>query len=62
MILKLNQLAWSVVRPRVTPDPKQAAELERRRKSLTYTPSNGFHRDVRPMQQGSEHGEQAAAS
>jgi hypothetical protein len=51
MILKLNQSAWSVVRPRVTPDPRQAAELERRRSAVTYTPANGFHRDVRPLPQ-----------
>ena len=51
MILKLNQSAWSVVRPRVTPDPRHAAELERRMSALSYTPANGFHRDVRPAQQ-----------
>lgn len=37
--------AFSVVRPRVTPDPAQAAELERRVRELNYTPDNGFHRD-----------------
>ena len=52
MILKLNPSAWSVVRPRVTPDPRQAAELERRRSAVSYVPTNGFHRDVRPLHQG----------
>lgn len=33
------------VRPRITPDPVQAAELERRINSLAYYPENGFIRD-----------------
>jgi hypothetical protein len=37
--------AFGVVRPRVSPDPVQAAELERRVRELNYTPENGFHRD-----------------
>lgn len=36
---------FGVVRPRVTPDPAQAAELERRMREVSYTPDNGFHRD-----------------
>lgn len=31
---------------RVTPDPQQAAEIERRRAELTYQPENAFHRDT----------------
>lgn len=30
---------------RVTPDPLQAAELERRFRALNYRPEVGFHRD-----------------
>lgn len=30
------------IRPRVTPDEATAAELERRRQSLSYQPENGF--------------------
>ena len=33
------------MRPRVTPDPHHAAELERRMNALEYSPENGFHRD-----------------
>jgi len=33
------------VRPRVTPDPDRAAELQRRFESLQYRPEIGFHRD-----------------
>lgn len=33
------------VRPRITPDPSQAAALERKIQSLNYHPQNGFHRD-----------------
>lgn len=36
-----------LARPRVTPDPQQAAELERRRQKLEYRPEFGFHRDQR---------------
>lgn len=34
-----------ILRPRVTPDPAQAAELQRRMNDLNYSPENGFHRD-----------------
>ncbi|MFC4310041.1 hypothetical protein ACFPN2_13200 [Steroidobacter flavus] len=33
------------VRPRVTPDPERAAELQRRIEALQYRPETGFHRD-----------------
>lgn len=33
------------VRPRVTPDPERAAELQRRMEALQYRPETGFHRD-----------------
>lgn len=45
MIFRLKRSSAAVVRPRVTPDPNQAAELERRFNSLAYYPENGFHRD-----------------
>lgn len=45
MILKLKWSEPPVVRPRVTPDPNHAAELQRRIESLDYYPENGFHRD-----------------
>lgn len=45
MIFKLNRSPAAMVRPRVTPDPNHAAELERRMNSLAYYPENGFHRD-----------------
>lgn len=45
MIFKLKRSCGALVRPRVTPDPNQAAELERRFNSLAYYPENGFHRD-----------------
>lgn len=32
-------------RPRITPDPGQAAALEEKMKALNYNPENGFHRD-----------------
>lgn len=32
-------------RIRITPDPAQAAELERRRNALAYYPENGFISD-----------------
>ncbi len=35
------------MRPHITPDPRQAAELERRMSALDYYPQNGFHRDRR---------------
>jgi hypothetical protein len=45
MLFKLRDLPSSVVRPRVTPDPHHAAELEKRLRELAYSPENGFHRD-----------------
>ena len=33
------------MRPRVTPDPERAAELQRRFESVQYRPETGFHRD-----------------
>lgn len=33
------------VRPRVTPDPERAAELQRRIEAVRYRPETGFHRD-----------------
>jgi hypothetical protein len=41
------------MRPRVTPDPDRAAELQRRMTALTYYPENGFHRDLRQRRQAS---------
>lgn len=35
------------VQPRVTPDPQDAAELERRWAEIAHCPENGFHRDRR---------------
>jgi hypothetical protein len=45
MIFTLKKPASTLVRPRVTPDPTHAAELQRRIEALNYSPSNGFHRD-----------------
>ena len=45
MLFKLRDAQSSIVRPRVTPDPQHAAELERRISELAYSPENGFHRD-----------------
>ena len=45
MLFRLRELPSSVVRPRVTPDPQHAAELQRRFSELAYSPENGFHRD-----------------
>ena len=45
MSFRLSQLPSSVVRPRVTPDPERAQELQRRMSELAYRPENGFHRD-----------------
>jgi hypothetical protein len=49
MLFRLRDLPTSIVRPRVTPDPQRAAELEKRLRELAYSPENGFHRD---QQQG----------
>lgn len=45
MLLKYKSAEMAVMRPRVTPDPAQAAELQRRMSSISYSPENGFHRD-----------------
>lgn len=42
---RIGESSLTVPIIRVTPDPKQAAELERRFNSLAYYPENGFHRD-----------------
>ena len=47
MLFRLRDLPSSIVRPRVTPDPQHAAELEKRLRALDYSPENGFHRDQR---------------
>jgi hypothetical protein len=47
MLFKLKQVESTFVRPRVTPDPDQAAKLLRKFEALAYSPSNGFHRDIR---------------
>ncbi|HJY37234.1 MAG TPA: hypothetical protein VJ299_07220 [Steroidobacteraceae bacterium] len=49
MMFRLREMPLSVVRPRVTPDPQHAAELERRFSELAYSPENGFHRDQRQV-------------
>lgn len=49
MLFKVREARSSMVRPRVTPDPQHAAELEKRFSELDYSPENGFHRD---QQQG----------
>jgi hypothetical protein len=51
MIFKLKSNESSFVRLRVTPDPDQAASLERKMSALNYYPSNGFHRDLRQCRQ-----------
>ena len=47
MLFKLRDMPSTIVRPRVTPDPERAAELEKRFSELAYSPENGFHRDQR---------------
>jgi hypothetical protein len=49
MMFRLREMPSPVVRPRVTPDPLHAAELERRFSELAYRPENGFHRDRRQV-------------
>jgi len=51
MIFKLKSSKASFVRPRVTPDPDQAALLQRKMAALSYCPTNGFHRDLRQDRQ-----------
>jgi hypothetical protein len=45
MLFRSNQADSLPVRPRVTPDPERAAELQRRIEALQYRPETGFHRD-----------------
>jgi hypothetical protein len=45
MIFRVNQTDSTPMRPRVTPDPERAAELQRRIEALKYRPETGFHRD-----------------
>lgn len=44
-MFRLRQTDALPVRPRVTPDPERAAELQRRIEALQYKPETGFHRD-----------------
>jgi hypothetical protein len=50
-MFKLKSAESSFVRPRVTPDPDQAALLQRKIQALSYNPTNGFHRDLRQSKQ-----------
>jgi|GEM_PF-6267361 len=52
----------SFVRLRVTPDPEQAALLERKMSALNYYPTNGFHRDLKQGRQTRAMGRRAAVS
>lgn len=45
MIFRSKQSDAFAMRPRVTPDPERAAELQRRIDALQYRPEIGFHRD-----------------
>lgn len=45
MIFRPRQSDAMPMRPRVTPDPERAAELQRRIDALQYRPETGFHRD-----------------
>ena len=45
MLFTMKPKAAAFDRLRVTPDPAHAEALERKIKSLTYNPQNGFHRD-----------------
>jgi hypothetical protein len=51
MLFKLKSAESPVARPRVTPDPDQAAQLQRKIQALSYHPANGFHRDTRQDRQ-----------
>lgn len=55
MLFRLRELPSSVVRPRVTPDPQRAAELQRRFSELAYSPENGFHRDQQQARHARAH-------
>jgi hypothetical protein len=52
MLFRLKDTQSTIVRPRVTPDPEAAAQLERRMSELTYHPENGFHRDRQQSRRG----------
>lgn len=45
MLFSIKTAPTPMQRPRVTPDPGQAAALELKRRALSYHPQNGFHRD-----------------
>lgn len=45
MLFRSRQSEALPMRPRVTPDPERAAELQRRIEALQYRPEIGFHRD-----------------
>ncbi|MBM0103963.1 hypothetical protein JM946_04375 [Steroidobacter sp. S1-65] len=49
MLFRLKQSDALPMRPRVTPDPERAAELQRRIEALQYRPELGFHRDRRQV-------------
>jgi hypothetical protein len=51
MLFKLKSTESTIERPRVTPDPDQAAQLQRKIQALSYHPANGFHRDRRQNRQ-----------
>lgn len=36
---------FEAFRPKVTPDPRAAAELEKRMREVRYVPESAFHRD-----------------
>jgi len=55
MMFRLRESPSSIVRPRVTPDPQHAAELQRRFSELAYSPENGFHRDQQQTRHGRPH-------
>jgi hypothetical protein len=44
-MFRMTKIDSLPVRPRVTPDPERAAELQRRIEALQYRPETGFHRD-----------------
>jgi hypothetical protein len=45
VMFRMTKIESLPVRPRVTPDPERAAELQRRMEALQYRPETGFHRD-----------------
>ena len=50
--LASKQASPPVMRPRITPDPDQAAGLLRRMSELAYHPENGFHKDLTRRRHG----------